>query len=231
MSWLYTILMGFVFFAAVAMLIREGLWSNLLTLFNVLFSGLLAFSLHGPVTIWLDESLKGEYTYLLDFLVLWAIFSLSMLALRIVTDTLSRVRVRFKKPVESAGGPIAAVIAAWVVLGFTSATFNTVPLAKGFLGNAIVVENEQDVEPSLTRPHLQWLRFVASSIMKLGDADTVEELKDQLDGISKQKEYAEFCRGCEFINADLWARAFVVKYQLRREQFETNTSTLRVKRG
>jgi hypothetical protein len=231
MSWLYTILMGFVFFAAVAMLIREGLWSNLLTLFNVLFSGLLAFSLHGPVTTWLDESLKGEYTYLLDFLVLWAIFSLSMLVLRILTDTLSRVRVRFKKPVESAGGPIAAVIAAWVVLGFTSATFNTVPLAKGFLGNAIVVENEQEVEPSLTRPHLQWLRFVGSSIMKLGDADTVDELKDQLDGISKQKEYTEFCRGCDFINADLWARVFVVKYQLRREQFETNTSTLRVKRG
>ena len=51
------------------MMVREGLWSNTITLINILISGLVAFAFYSPLAIYLDEMLDGEYTYLLDFVV------------------------------------------------------------------------------------------------------------------------------------------------------------------
>ena len=49
------------------MMVREGLWSNAITLVNIIISGLVAFGFYSPLVIYLDEMLDGQYTYLLDF--------------------------------------------------------------------------------------------------------------------------------------------------------------------
>ncbi|MBN1852613.1 MAG: CvpA family protein [Pirellulales bacterium] len=214
------------------MMIREGLWSNTITLFNILFSGLLAFTLYGPVAIWLDELLNGQYTYLIDFLTIWMVFSICMILLRLCTDFLSRIRVRFKKPIEAAGGPIVSLVAAWIMVGIVSASMHTAPLPKGLLGEAIVVENESDVEWALTKPHIHWLRFIGSSISlsgQLSSNDRVDALQTELDEAAKKEPYLQFCRNCT-IWPDLWARMFIVKYQKRRSQFEKE-GILRVNRS
>src|SRR5215472_13274028 len=99
-----------VLFAVVAMLIREGLWSNAIMFFNVMTAAMLASNYYEPLADWLDRKWQG-YTYIFDFLALWAIFAAVLVVLRLITDKVSRVKVRFKMPVEWAGGIFFAL---WV---------------------------------------------------------------------------------------------------------------------
>ena len=64
------------------MMVREGLWSNAISLVNILISGLVAFGFYSPLTIYLDEYLDGQYTYVLDFVVIWVLFAVTMVICR-----------------------------------------------------------------------------------------------------------------------------------------------------
>ena len=83
MHWLYVLFLAAIFFATLAMLIREGLWSNLLTLINLVLAGLLAFDLYGPIAVWVDNLTGGQYTYALDMVCLWLTFLLFMGLMRL----------------------------------------------------------------------------------------------------------------------------------------------------
>ena len=118
-----------IFFACLALLLTAGLWSNALTLFNVVVAGLLAMNFFEPLADYLNGELKS-YTYLWDFLSLWGVFAVSMIVLRSITDTLSKVKVRFKGPVNTAGGIFFACWVGWMLVCFTLTTLHTAPLAK-----------------------------------------------------------------------------------------------------
>ena len=152
---------GIVFFASVAMMVREGIWSNTITLVNVLLSGLIAFGFYSPLAIWIDETLEGTYTYFVDFLSIWILYVVAMICLRIVTDRLSTTRLRLKHPFDSVGGPVMAVLAAWALATFVMATLHAAPLAKESLGGKLV-HSEQEVanKSAITAPDLAWIRFV-----------------------------------------------------------------------
>ena len=151
------------FFAGVAMMIREGLWSNTISLINILVSGLVAFGFYSPLARYLDEQLSGNYTYLLDFLCLWLLFVATMLICRGLTAVASRTRMRFKYPIDSVGGPIAAILAAWVLSAFTMATLHTVPMPVDAIGGGLVrSDSEVESKSGLLAPDLGWLRFVQS---------------------------------------------------------------------
>ena len=64
---------------------------------------------------------------------MWAIFSLSVI-IRGSTSTLSRVKVRFKKPVELAGVLLCGAIIGWLMVCFSLFSLHTPPLATQFLG-------------------------------------------------------------------------------------------------
>jgi uncharacterized membrane protein required for colicin V production len=71
---MFWVIYGIVIFAGLAMTVREGLWSNVLTLINIIISGLVAFGLYSPLVRYLDEDVtNGQHTYWLDFAVLWAL--------------------------------------------------------------------------------------------------------------------------------------------------------------
>ena len=144
------------------MMVREGIWSNTIALVNVALSGLVAYGLYSPLAIWVDEATDGIYTYFLDFLMIWAIFCVSMILLRLASEALSKTRVRLKNPIDPIGGPVMGLLAAWVLTGFAIATMHTAPLAKDALGGGLVHE-EVDVDGSLSMfsaPDLAWLSFV-----------------------------------------------------------------------
>jgi hypothetical protein len=158
---MYYGIVAIVFFASMAMMVREGIWSNTLTFFNIIFSGLVAFGFYAPLTIWVDEWLDGEYTYVLDFLMIWAVFVVAMIVSRLFTDRLSRTRLRLKHPLDPIGGPLVGAIAAFVMTGFVAATLHTAPLAKDTMGGKLAYsENEVDDASALTAPEMFWLRFV-----------------------------------------------------------------------
>ncbi len=116
-----SLLLAIILFVCFAMLIREGLWNNVLTAVNALFAGLIASSLWEPLATWL-EGFVPSGTYLWDFISLWLIFCVAFVVLRTLTDLISRTRVRFKKPVDSAGGILFSLWVGWVMVSFAAMT-------------------------------------------------------------------------------------------------------------
>ncbi len=154
-----------IYFAVVlgslAMLVREGLWSNALMLCNVLMSGLVAFGFFAPLALLIDEKTDGQYTYPLDFICLWCLFVLSVVLFRLISDVLSKSRMRFKNPIDPVGGPLVGLVISWVLAAFLMASLHAAPLAKDLLGGKLLhTSSEVSSKSALFAPDLGWLRFV-----------------------------------------------------------------------
>jgi uncharacterized membrane protein required for colicin V production len=193
-----------VLFAGLAMMVREGLWSNTLTLINVIISGLVAFGFYSPLVAYLDEDMtSGQHTYWLDFAIIWALYAVTMLVLRTLMAAASKTRLRFKNPIDTYAGPAVGFAAAWVLAAFTLATLHTSPMPKNQFGGKLVY-NDADTASFLMSPDAAWLRFVerVNPAAALGSGST--------DGFS--------------------AKAFVKIYTDRREKFDKSEGLI-VKRG
>lgn len=158
----FTIILSIIFFATLAMMVMEGLWSNLITLGQVLLCGLLAFGIYQPITIWADERFEGSYTYYLDIVVLWGVYAVAMVVVKALCGLLSRTKLRFVHPMDSIGGPLFAAVTAFFMAGFVGATLHTSPLAKETL-SAGMVHDDVDGASSLTNPDIAWLRLVETA--------------------------------------------------------------------
>lgn len=151
-----------VWFAGSAMMVKEGLWSNTITLFNILISGLVAFGFYGPLAIFVDEKLNGEFTYVLDFVCIWGLFVISMVLLGALTKLASSSRMRFRNPIDPTGSTIMGELASWVLAAFVMATLHAAPMpgVDAFSGGLEYTEQEVDEKWALFNPDLGWLRFV-----------------------------------------------------------------------
>jgi uncharacterized membrane protein required for colicin V production len=147
-------------FAGTAMMVREGLWSNSIALVNTLLSGLVAFGFYAPLTVKLDEYFDGQYTYVLDFVVIWFLYAVTMVICRTVSNAASRTRMRFKHPIDSIGGPLLGFVAAWVLAAIVMAALHTSPMAKDAFGGRLVKPADVATASAFTQPDAAWLRFV-----------------------------------------------------------------------
>ena len=170
---MFWVIYAIVMFAGLAMTVREGLWTNAITLMNVLFSGLVAFGFYSPLVMYLDELSDGEHTYWLDFAVIWALYAATIVVCRAVTAAASKTRMRFKNPIDPVGGPLAGLIAAWVLAAFTLATLHTAPMPKDAFSGKLV-HADVTTASALWSPDAAWLRFVEkmSRPTALGSAST-----------------------------------------------------------
>jgi hypothetical protein len=132
MTLVFNLILLAVFGAALAALWREGLWASLVMLLNVLFAGTAATMLL-PVVVPLVEPRLATYTYFVDFLVLAGLFCLLLGVAREVTDRVTPTKVRFRKPVEMFGAPVAALLAAWATMAFTAAMLHTAPVQQSVI--------------------------------------------------------------------------------------------------
>ena len=82
-------------------LTSEGLWGSALMFFNVLFGALIAFNFYEPLSAMLDGT--GIGWGFSDTLCLMLLFSISVLLLRMTTETIAPAQVRFPMPVYHAG--------------------------------------------------------------------------------------------------------------------------------
>jgi hypothetical protein len=122
-----------IFVIVAAALWFQGLWSNAVTLVNMLLAMMIAFNYYEPVASLLVQA-ESSYRYLYDFLALWGLFALSFGLLRLVTDVLSRTRVAFELWVEIAGRTVLSLWIAWLFIGFTAASLHTAPLGPHPMG-------------------------------------------------------------------------------------------------
>lgn len=133
MGIIYWMLIVFIGFGTVAMMIQEGLWSNTITLFSMVLAGLTAFALFEPVTVMADEATDGEYTYVLDLVVLWFIYFLTITILKTAAQSLSGTKLIFNHPIDQVASPIVALITAYLMVGFVIATLHVSPLSRRFV--------------------------------------------------------------------------------------------------
>src|SRR5581483_7685888 len=96
-----TLLLLAVFGACVAFTYNAGLWTNSLLLINLITAGLIATNYFEPLAERL-EKFDARYTYFWDFLSIWLLFALAIGVLRGITDVISKVKVKFRRPVDVA---------------------------------------------------------------------------------------------------------------------------------
>jgi hypothetical protein len=156
-----TVLMFVILFACVAMLYNEGLWSNAIRLINVIFAALLAMNFFEPLAGWLD-SMQPSYGYFWDFISLWGLFIVFSIIFRALTDTASKVKVRFLKITDQIGSGLLAVWIGWVMVCFTMVTLHTAPLAKNCLRDSFHPEEQMVLGFA---PDRLWLGFTQKMSM------------------------------------------------------------------
>lgn len=182
----YLIFYGIVIFAGLAMTVREGLWSNTLTLISILISGLVAFGFYSPLVVYFDEMTDGRHTYWLDFAIIWALYCATMVIVRTLFAAASKTRMRFKHPIDPVGGPIVGFLAAWVLAGFTLATFHTSPMPKDAFSGKLVSRTDVETASVLTSPDAAWLRFFVAmtgkNVLGYMDTDKSDSAKKALSG-------------------------------------------------
>lgn len=152
------ILLFLIFIGVFASLFTQGLWSNTITLVNVITAGLVATNYFEPVAQFLDRQ-EPSFTYVWDLFALWILFGVTMVILRSATDYMSKVKVRFFRPLEAAGGYLMAVWVGWIVLCFTTMTLHTAPLARHFLFDAFQRQPDSKMFFGLA-PDRVWLAWV-----------------------------------------------------------------------
>lgn len=120
-----TILLGFVFFAGVAMSITEGFWSNTVLLLCIMLAGLFAILGGIPLGLYIVEQAEAsdEKAWYFVFAGVWGVFVVSLTIMRILVERASRTRVKFVPPLEKAAGPLMGL---WVAIMFTSFTAYTI---------------------------------------------------------------------------------------------------------
>lgn len=155
---MYIAIVAVVFVAGWAMTVREGLWHNLLLLCHLILAGIIAFGFYQPLTVLADEASGGEYTYVLDMLVFWALFALSILLLKTLGTSLSPTKVKFLHPLEVYGGPVFGLLCGVALASITAMSIHLAPLPKDTMGGAILHEGGVD-SPSIvnTSPDLAFL--------------------------------------------------------------------------
>lgn len=151
-----------------ASLMKEGMWSNALVFINVTVAGLVATNFFEPVAEFLDSKIPSG-TYFWDIISLWLLFAVTFGVLRIVTDNVSKVSVRFRKPFDQLGGYFFAILTAWVVLCFTTMTLHTAPLSREFFFGGFRAESPVFFG---TKPDRLWLAWVQK--LSIGPYDRMQ---------------------------------------------------------
>jgi hypothetical protein len=140
MSMLFPLVLVVMMVGIFASMLREGLWSSLLTLMNTLLAALLATNFFEALATLMTKYVPSG-TMFWDIVAVWGIFALAFLVLRAATDQLSKVRVRFKRPIDLAGGYFFAIWTAYVMIAFTTMTLHTAPLGRNFMWGGFKAEN------------------------------------------------------------------------------------------
>jgi hypothetical protein len=126
------VLMFAVFFAGFAMTVNEGLWNNAITLMCVILAAMIAVPGGLALTGYVIEQAKPspENAWAFKFGPIWGVFFFAVMALRLITDRLSRVRMKFFKPLDAGGGILLGLVVALMLTSFAALTLY-MPFAAG----------------------------------------------------------------------------------------------------
>jgi hypothetical protein len=126
------LVMAFLILLLTYALSSEGLWGAALMFFNVVFGGLIAFNFYEPLAKLIDST--GIGWGFSDTLSLLSIFCVSVMLLRMTTETLAPAMVRFPVPIYHAGRVFFALATSLVTMSILVLAFHTAPVHKKIFG-------------------------------------------------------------------------------------------------
>ena len=154
-----TLFLLLVFLATAGLIWLHGLWGAAVTLINMVISMLIAMNLFEPISDALEINADASFAYLYDFVVLWMTFFFTFGILRLITDILSKTRVKFDMPIEMAGRSILALWCGWLMVCFTAFSLMMAPLNSETPLGAWSSPNDGAM---IFSPDRLWLGFVHS---------------------------------------------------------------------
>ena len=111
-----------------------------------------------PLALWLDYKLS-TYSYVVDILAFWGLFALLSIALNICTRLLSKVRVRFLKPIDTIGGIFVSLWTGWIMVALTLVSLHMAPLPLNSFGGTFQPAPESRMFFGLA-PDREWLAWM-----------------------------------------------------------------------
>ncbi|WP_422930396.1 hypothetical protein [Singulisphaera sp. PoT] len=131
----------------------EGLWGAVLMFFNIVFGGLIAFNFYEYLAQQLDST--GIGWGFSDSLCLLVLFIVSVLLLRLTTETLAPAMVRYPSPIYQLGRFTFAVLGSLVLGAIILLSFDCAPVHKKVFG---VIDYKKKVPFGLGLER-RWLAF------------------------------------------------------------------------
>lgn len=147
--------------AIFAFLFKQGLWTNGISLINVVLSGAVATNWFEPLSKRMIAQIPRS-AYVADLAVFWLLFCAAMLVLRLITGALSRINVRFPKLMETIGGPLMALVNGYVVLAIFTFSVNLSPLQPEPFGGSFSGLDPKKNLFGVMSPDRFWIRVVRS---------------------------------------------------------------------
>jgi hypothetical protein len=115
-------------------LMSEGLWGAALMFFNILFAVLVAFNFYEPLAVLIVDNVGGFTVDFADVFCLMMLFLITLVMLRLTTETMAPAMVRFPNPVYHIGRIAFGLLGGALTVAFLLVALDTAPVHKKVLG-------------------------------------------------------------------------------------------------
>lgn len=139
-------------------LLSEGLWGAALMCFNVMFAGLVTFNFYEPLAALLAQNVEFMVDYA-DMVCILVLFGVTMLVLRLTTDSIAPGMVRFPSALYWLGGLVFGLGASAMTMGILLLAFHAAPVHKKLFG---VIDYKTAPPFGMGLDH-KWLAFFQQS--------------------------------------------------------------------
>lgn len=164
------IMLIFALFAGIAMTVGEGIWSNAVSLFCIVLGGVIAVpwgvTLGDYVIAQAEPSEENQWAF--QFASVWGVYFLSVTILRVIADRSSRVRMKFVRPLEMAGGPVVGLFVASMFTSFAACTL-WIPIDAGLWKKSDASPWQVDAMEKMMGPFSTSLNSFYNGQIKLED--------------------------------------------------------------
>lgn len=205
-----TLILVIAFFTVAGLIWLVGLGSGFISLVNMLLAALVATAFFEPFADQLEYGTGPsgkQYGYICDFVAIWLLFVGSAIVLRMLTDSLSAVQLRFDFITEMIGRTLIALMAGFLFVCFTHFTLLVAPLPL----------TGSETTTSFATPHQIWMNLTRGL-----SRGALAESKETRLAPAYHEEHALIQGDSEIREFDP-LQTFQAKYQERRSRFSKHT--------
>ncbi len=154
LSVLMVLALGYAYFV-------EGMFTAFLMCCNVFISGLVAFDFWEPIADQLEPSFRDTFLQgYEDAFALVLLFTVTLGALRLLTNNLSNTRIEFDERAQGIGGAILGLLTGYLTAGFLACVLQTMPFRTTFLGFDGRYDTQQSGLRRVLPPDRAWLALM-----------------------------------------------------------------------